>query len=211
MRRDKRRSMEDQICNHYKYGFCKFQDHCQKKHVEGECNALSTCKSKVCQMRHPKVCKRLALEKFCKFGDECAYSHRIDKSDEAQKQLSARNEFEIKLLKDEVKDLKLEIKKLTALTHDLCQKPEEISDGEKYTEESAIQKVPVRSKFKCDMCECSFKKEITLRKHKNTKHIEPVRADKELNAPKDMALEAESSIDLKIKTKDTKKVVDNEK
>ena len=89
----------------------------------------------------------MALEKFCKFGDECAYSHRIDKSDEAQKQLSARNEFEIKLLKDEVKDLKLEIKKLTALTHDLCQKPEEISDGEKYTEESAIQKVPMRSKF----------------------------------------------------------------
>ena len=66
------------------------------------------------------------------------------------------------ILKDEIKDLKLEIKKkLTALTHDFCQKPEEISDGEKYTDKSAIQKVPVRSKFKCDMCECSFKKEIT--------------------------------------------------
>ena len=25
-------------------------------------------------------------------------------------------------------------------------------------------------KFKCDQCDCTFKKEITLKKHKNTKH-----------------------------------------
>ena len=55
------------------------------------------------------------------------------------------------------------------------------------------------------MCECSFKKEITLTKHKNTKHIEPVRADKELKAPKDTGPEAESTIDLKLKTTDTKR------
>ena len=39
-------------------------------------------------------------------------SHRIDKSDQDQKQLSAQNEFEINILKDEVKDLKIEIKKI---------------------------------------------------------------------------------------------------
>ena len=61
------------------------------------------------------------------------------------------------------------------------------------------------------MSECSFKKEITLRKHKNTKHIEPVRADKELSAPKDTAIEAESTFDLTLKTTDTKKVEVNEK
>ena len=38
-----------------------------------------------------------------------------------------------------------------------------------------------------------------------SKHIEPVRDDKELNASKDTTLEAESTIELTLKTKDTKK------
>ena len=98
--------MEGEICKHYKYGFCKFQDQCQKEHVEGECNALYACKSKVCNKRHPKVCKRFSLERFCKFGEECAYRHPTDKSDEVQK-LSAKHEIEIRKLKEEVKELKL--------------------------------------------------------------------------------------------------------
>ena len=90
--------MEVEICTHYKYGFCKFQDHCLKEHVEGECNALRECKSKVCNKRHPKVCQRFSLEQFCKFGEECAYRHPLDKNYKAQK-LSAKHEIEIGNLK----------------------------------------------------------------------------------------------------------------
>ena len=32
------------------------------------------------------------------------------------------------------------------------------------------QKITEKPKFKCDICNCSFKREITLMKHKNTKH-----------------------------------------
>ena len=31
----------------------------------------------------------------------------------------------------------------------------------------------MKSKFKCDKCECRFKKEVTLKEHKNTRHPEP--------------------------------------
>ena len=34
----------------------------------------------------------------------------------------------------------------------------------------ASSNIPANLKFKCDMCDSSFKKKITLEKHKNTKH-----------------------------------------
>ena len=68
--------MEDQICQHHKYGYCKFQKRCQKKHLEGQCEALGACKEiKTCNKRHPKPCKRFKLETLCKFGVDCAYAH----------------------------------------------------------------------------------------------------------------------------------------
>ena len=166
--------MENQICYHYKYGFCKIQDNCQKRHVQGECNAASGCKVKVCDKRHPRVCKKFSLEQFCKFGDECAYRHPLDTSDQFQK-LCLRNEKEIIKLKEEVSELKLEIKQLTSLKH-LVQKSKDVTTGTKvtkddnFTKEKIFPSVSVKSKFKCDKCDCSFKKEIPLRKHKNTKH-----------------------------------------
>ena len=57
---------------------------------------------------HPKVCKRLPFEKYCKFGDDCAFHI----GDQDQKQLSVKNEFEINIQKDEVKDVKIENKKI---------------------------------------------------------------------------------------------------
>ena len=68
--------MKDQICQHHKYGYCKFQSQCQKRHVEGHCEALGACQQKTsCNKRHPKACKRFTLEKFCKFGLDCDYAH----------------------------------------------------------------------------------------------------------------------------------------
>ena len=68
--------MEGLTCQHYKCGYCKYKSNCKKKHVEGQCEALSECKEvKDCNKRHPKVCKRLLAQKFNKFGKECAYEH----------------------------------------------------------------------------------------------------------------------------------------
>ena len=86
--------------------------------MQGQCQALSECKEKECHKRHPKVCKRFSNQKFCKFGTKCAYVHLVDTSTYVKNQLNnlnvkeRNNELKIRFLEDEVKDLKLQIKRL---------------------------------------------------------------------------------------------------
>ena len=35
--------MEDEICQHSKYGFCKYKDSCKRKHFGECCNDMSNC------------------------------------------------------------------------------------------------------------------------------------------------------------------------
>ena len=183
--------MEGQICNHFKYGYCKFKEACQKVHVTGECKKLSSCKDKYCNTRHPKICKRFSLEKFCKFGEDCAYLHLQDLVPQgetenekcSQDTKSSLNEVKIELLEGEVKTLKLELKKLKAITEKLYEKVKDIKstkllerDQEKETIPAkenvpSKEKIPERMKFKCEKCDASFKKQVTLQKHINTKHV----------------------------------------
>ena len=116
--------MEGQVCRHFKYGFCKFKD---------ECKDLFACKAKVCNKRHPKVCKRFSLERFCKFGSNCVYLHLIDTSVQLHKQLNefdikrSKNELQIKVLEDEVNTLKSQINQLATLYTDLSDKFDEFT------------------------------------------------------------------------------------
>jgi hypothetical protein len=109
---------------------------------------------------------------------------------------SCPNEAKIKTLEEEVKVLKLEIKRLFAFTrksskqdreildektceeipdviiYDITNNKihEEIPDVKSSEEKSESSKPSDKMKFNCDMCGANFKKEITLKKHKNTKH-----------------------------------------
>ena len=113
--------MDSKVCSNFKYGFCKFKEHYKK--------------AKVCNKRHPKVCKRVSLEKFCKFGSDCAYLHLIDSSVKVQKQLNnfdlnkSSNELQIKILEDEVKTLKSQIDQLATLYTYLSDKVDEITQN----------------------------------------------------------------------------------
>ena len=109
---------------------------------------------------------------------------------------SCLNEAKLKSLEDEVKVLKLEMKRTFAFTrtfskqnreipdemsceeildviiHDIPNNKlhEEIPDVKSSEEISVSAKPSDKMKFKCDMCGAKFKKEITLKKHKSTKH-----------------------------------------
>ena len=143
--------MDGQVCTHFKYGVCKFKEHCEKQHVEGECEDLFACKAKVCNKRHPKVCKRFSLEKFCKFGSDCAYLHLIDSSVKVQKQLNdfdlkrSSNELQIKMLEDEVKTLKSHIDQLATLYTDLSDKFDEITQN-KHDAKEVIEQIGVKKR-----------------------------------------------------------------
>ena len=112
------------------------------------------------------------MDKFCKFEEECAYLHMEDTRFEVKKQVitldhkESRHELEIKKFQDDVKELRLEIKLLAAFSKKLSRNSEDIFLEKVVEKEDVRQNVPNINKFKCDKCECSFRKEITLEKHK---------------------------------------------
>ena len=72
----KKLKMEAAVCKHFQIGHCRFQDHCRKHHIKELCER-ENCKSMTCQLRHPKVCKFFSVHNTCKFGEHCAYQHKI--------------------------------------------------------------------------------------------------------------------------------------
>ena len=94
------------ICQHHKFGYCKFAQLCRKYHVQEIC-LESDCDHQNCLKRHPKLCRTFSIHQRCKFGEYCAFKH----SENSQKK-------EINNLKEKVNSL--EIKD--------CEKSKEISD-----------------------------------------------------------------------------------
>ena len=92
--------MDDIICSHFRYGYCKFQQHCQKQHFNVVCPDIPNCNNDLCFKRHPKACKNYAKYNKCRF-QQCAYSHE-------------KNEHQSKVekLEKEVNELTLEVEEL---------------------------------------------------------------------------------------------------
>ena len=83
------------ICQHHKYGYCKFAQLCRKFNVQEIC-LESNCESQNCPKRHPKLCRFFSIYQRCKFGQYCAFKH----SENAQQK-------EIESLKDKVNTLQI--------------------------------------------------------------------------------------------------------
>ena len=68
--------MEENVCCHDKYGYCKFGEQCRKHHFKEIFRSLSSCPNiQNCNKRHPRSCMRFTSESFCSFKNSCAYSH----------------------------------------------------------------------------------------------------------------------------------------
>ena len=109
--------MEAHACKHFQIGFCKFGNRCRKHHIKEICQN-ENCKSKLCNMRHPKPCKYFKVHQSCKFGELCCYSHSIPtkqndiailvaKVDQMESTIKSMSE-QIKLLEEEVNSNKNE-------------------------------------------------------------------------------------------------------
>ena len=107
--------MEGEICQHHKYGYCRFKTECKKKHLSSECADLEECKnSKGCQKRHPKLCKRYASGN-CRFENGCAYKHKKSSTTEENEQLKDKLQVFEKVLHAmtrKVLSLETEVEKL---------------------------------------------------------------------------------------------------
>ena len=106
---EKSKSMNPNVCLFNKFGYCKFNQTCHKKHEETVCNK-DMCEIEKCPFRHPKVCKYFVSQGYCKFGQYCRFRH----FNENQEYVDSINEMvkEIKNLKAVIEAKELEIKNL---------------------------------------------------------------------------------------------------
>lgn len=185
--------MVSQICHHHKFGYCRFKEQCEKEHVKEECQALSACKEvRSCNKRHPKTCKRLVLERFCKFGDECAYLHltrdnskevytevieevknlkaEVDLLKKTVKSLSHIKEEakgvkeEIKMVKEKISQLKAENLKMAKKISMIEEDLESESESEG-GEDEAQENVSFDGIFSCEHCNTQFVRKSHFEKH----------------------------------------------
>ena len=138
--------MEASQCKHFQTGYCKFREHCRKKHIIEMCQTQQ-CSSETCSKRHPKICKYFIT--FCKFGDKCCYKHVATQS--KSKTLT---------------DTKNIVAKLNSLKESINIISNQIVVLEK--EIISIKKSPII--FKCDECGYEASSETVLKLHVTTKH-----------------------------------------
>ena len=82
--------MEGIVCQFDKYGYCKYQMECKRKHFIETCRDDEKCESKKsCPKRHPKCCKRYATG-TCRFEESCNYNHQKPAKTQDQEILSEK-------------------------------------------------------------------------------------------------------------------------
>ena len=97
-----------EVCEYYKFGFCKYNNNCNKKHIKEKCDN-KLCEKKNCNLRHPKTCLYYEQYSYCKFGKFCLYEHRKDncvrdKLEFLEKKLNEKDII-IDKLEDKIKNL----------------------------------------------------------------------------------------------------------
>ena len=167
------------ICKFNQTGFCKFKQHCEKRHVDEICGNQSECEHGTCEKRHPKICRYFSKDRKCRHGEKCSYLHAQEvyqqtTFNENMTLLMLKHEKEITALTQEVNMLKSLLQSISLQL--VMTKQKEISnedspnmvDSKDYEDKENIS-TPEPS-FKCDLCNYKCEKITTMNKHKNTKH-----------------------------------------
>ena len=87
------------------------------------CKDRTTCKTKDCNLRHPRACKR-----FCRYGDNCAYFHVTEHTNEMKAEIQAvikPYENKIERLEHGIENLKRQVNSFCSLTQEAHEKFED--------------------------------------------------------------------------------------
>ena len=167
----------NKICHFNNIGYCKFGIHCQKKHCNIVCELLDDCTEKNCEKRHPKICRYFSENTLCRFKEGCAYTHKEKENIQTKVigQITScimKHEKDITTLNEEIIMLKNLVENMALQLMQHFSKKVESNEKEKTEDIETIKSAPLEHVFKCEKCEYTAEKEITLKKHINTKHIE---------------------------------------
>jgi hypothetical protein len=119
---DKTKISNENVCKHYKVGYCKFSIKCRHKHIKEECK-VKDCNNK-CIKRHIKICRYGAR---CKRISDCEFKHvEKEQNTEKHKLIEKRNteqaiiqeKIELEKLQTEVNELKVKIEEQKTLLKD---------------------------------------------------------------------------------------------
>ena len=113
------------VCQHNKYGFCKYREKCKLRHVADVCEA-DNCEVEHCLQRHPRQYRFYREFERCKFGEYCFFSHARapKKTDDELQTVKARLEIleqkNVELASDltekfqEIKELEIRLNNVSA-------------------------------------------------------------------------------------------------
>ena len=180
------------VCVHNQRDHCKWGPTCHKHHINILCPSLSTCKDKLCKMRHPKTCKNMALDGFCRFGELCSYSHGVKQSP-----IETSLTLELKSLSEAITEINEKLKVLQAEVVNVtkenevikCQLSEEIKrkchscchDLLKKTKLLENEIDELKKLRSCEICSYDICSNTSLSNHKNMEHKPDNLREPELN------------------------------
>ena len=184
------------VCIYFKFGFCKFTDKCRFMHVDQVCENTS-CEIKLCNLRHPRICKFFRDYNRCKFSEWCAFKH-IEKNNISEvntKEILAKIEnlseiiyekdilinnlaAKIKLLEEKVfgKEEHIEIASeelVEVVSEELVEiVSEELVETESEEIDMDCTFANPYLRFSCELCDCNAKTKSGLLLHLKAKHKE---------------------------------------
>ena len=175
--------MESLVCRFNKFGYCKFEHNCQKRHIDKLCEN-EDCDTK-CENRHPKPCRYYDMYQRCKFGDFCKFSHtykhknfddKILKNsfDDLEKEV-VKNKKEIKILNEKINFFENIINMFRNLNDSENHAIDKEEEGEKdvtVVEGDREDSVKVPMNFTCEVCENQFQNETVFNNHIMNNHNE---------------------------------------
>ena len=94
------------VCTFYNSGYCRYKGDCKYNHPKENCQE-SYCKNKMCTKRHPKECR---YGHKCRRRSFCLYKHDNSSTPSSNSKSPVVEETEVKKLKVEVEELKVENK-----------------------------------------------------------------------------------------------------
>ena len=159
-------SEESPVCKHNQRGFCRNGSQCLQPHNNNICQKR-VCRDQNCRERHPKECKYYTRNSDCKWKEECVYKHKKSESKIKIDML----ETKVEELEDELKQMKNNLSEI--MVKMLLDEEKEYNyknsqqDGD--SKEYCVSEVE-KENFNCNQCKFRCNKEVTLNKHKNTKH-----------------------------------------
>ena len=158
-------------CKFFNSGFCKFTNKCKFIHPKSNCQNES-CKSKGCQLRHPKPCR---YNDKCRRQTTCLYKHNSDEKNvicQLNKEIEELKKANLKL-RNETKITELDIEKLNKEIEKLKKTNIELHDKIKMFERAPklkeVDKKSTKEKTKelhsCSDCFRQFATKSLLNKH----------------------------------------------